>query len=147
MFDAPVISQNDRTMAGLAHLAIIVPFWGMIAPIVIWATQKDKSKFIVFQAIQALVYQVLLILVTMLGMGCYMVSFFSMFSTISSTTSESSTLPAGFFLPFAVMGGIFIVYLVFIIYGIVAAVLTFTGKNFRYVILGGWIEKYMNRGS
>jgi uncharacterized Tic20 family protein len=137
------ITQNDRTMAGLAHLAVIVPFWGLIASIVIWATQKDKSTFVVFHAIQAVVYQVTLIL----GMGCYMISFFSMFTSMSSASSELNTVPAGFFLPFIVMGGIFFVYLVFIIYGVVAAVMIFTGKNFRYVLLGGWIEKYMKRGS
>jgi len=147
MIDQPVISQNDRTMAGLAHLGVIIPFWGMIAAIVIWVTHKDKSNFIVFQAIQALIYQVLLILVTMLGMGCYMISFFGMVLTISSSTSESSAFPAGFFLPFAAMGGIFIIDLAFIIYGIVAAVMNFTGKNFRYILLGGWVEKYLNKGS
>jgi uncharacterized Tic20 family protein len=31
-------SQNDKIMAALAHISAILPFMGVIAPIVIWAT-------------------------------------------------------------------------------------------------------------
>ena len=50
-------SQDERIMAGLAHISAILPMMGMVAPIVIWVTQKDKSKFVSFQALQAVSYQ------------------------------------------------------------------------------------------
>jgi uncharacterized Tic20 family protein len=50
-------NQNDKIMAALAHISALLPLMGVIAPIVIWATQKDKSEYVAFQALQAVVYQ------------------------------------------------------------------------------------------
>jgi hypothetical protein len=69
-------NQEEKVMAALAHIAILLPLMGLVAPIVIWATQKDKSAYVNFQALQAVAYQVSLILVWFLGMGCYICSFF-----------------------------------------------------------------------
>jgi uncharacterized Tic20 family protein len=63
-------------MAALAHIAAIVPFMGVIAPIIIWATQKDKSEYVAFQSLQAVAYQLVMILAWFVGMGCYMLSSF-----------------------------------------------------------------------
>ncbi len=38
-------SQDERIMAALAHASAILPMWGAIAAIVIWATQREKSAF------------------------------------------------------------------------------------------------------
>ena len=72
-------NQNDKIMAALAHISALLPFMGVIAPIIIWATQRDKSEYVAFQALQAVVYQLLMILAWFVGMGCYMLSFFTMF--------------------------------------------------------------------
>jgi len=55
-------SQNDKIMAALAHISALLPLMGIIAPIVIWVTQKDKSEYVAFQALQAVAYQLLMIL-------------------------------------------------------------------------------------
>ena len=39
------ISSDDRIMAALAH------FLGLFGALIIWATQKDKSRFVKFQAL------------------------------------------------------------------------------------------------
>jgi hypothetical protein len=31
-------TQNDKIMAGLAHVSALLPMMGVIAPIIIWAT-------------------------------------------------------------------------------------------------------------
>lgn len=38
-----------------------------------------------------------------------------------------------------------LIMLVLIIYGLVAAIQTFQGKDFRYAIIGRWIERYSQR--
>ncbi len=89
-------SQNDRIMAALAHVSALLPFWGVIAPIVIWVTQKDKSRFVAFQALQALAYQISMILAGFVGMACYMCSFFVMFVPLMmASSSEQSSAPPG----------------------------------------------------
>lgn len=149
---SPEPAQNDRIMAALAHISALLPLMGVIAPIIIWATQKDKSEFVAFQALQAVAYQLLMIFAWFVGMGCYMLSFFSTFLTIpfaesGGSSSVSPFFMLGFFIPFIIFGLIFMGGAIFILYGIVGAVMTFQGKNFRYMILGNWLAGYLQKGN
>ena len=146
-------TQNDKIMAALAHVSALLPLMGVIAPIVIWATQKDKSEFVAFQALQAIAYQLLMIVAWFVGMGCYMLSFFSTFLTIPFAGEGMESGPGslffmlGFFIPFAIFGLIFIGGAIFIIYGVVAAIMTFQGKDFRYALLGKRLERYLQKNN
>lgn len=144
--DSLTPTQDERVMAALSHISTLLPMVGVIAPIVIWITQKDKSKYVAFQALQALAYQLTMILAWFIGMGCYMFSFFGTFFTIPFSDSSQSASPLfalGFIIPFLVFGAIFIGGFFFIIYGIVGAVMAFQGKPFRYIIIGNRIERFM----
>ena len=135
-------------MAALAHAGIILPFTGILAPIVIWVTQKGKSSYVAFQAIQALAYHLLLFIGGILGFACYLASFFLMFGGIFYTSSKENVPPLiGMFglLPFGVMGLLFCGGFLFILYGLVAAVLALSGKEFRYFLLGDFIERRMEQ--
>lgn len=144
-------SPNDKIMAALAHISAILPFMGVIAPIVIWVTQKDKSEYVAFQALQAVAYQLLMFLAWFVGMGCYMLSFLGMFVAIpfaGSDGGEVSPAAAPFFLagalvPFLVLGVSMIGGAIFVIYGLVAAIQTFQGKDFRYIFLGNRLARYL----
>jgi hypothetical protein len=150
--------QDERIMAGLSHVSIFIPLMGFVAPILIWITQKDKSDFVAFQALQALAYQLALIIFWILGMGCYMASFFI---TFAATMGLTFTIPvfeeAGFFfalfsmlvtfVPFIIFGLVAFVGLAFVIYAIVGAVMVFQGRDFRYAILGSWLERYLEQAS
>ena len=149
---APSSDPNERIMAALAQVTVLLPLIGVIAPIVIWVTQREKSKYVAFQALQAVLYQLLIVLWWVLGMGCYMVSIFGMFALTIPLASASSSSQAGLLamipvlFPFGVMGLMILGFLVFIIYGCVAAVLVFQGRNFRYLLIGNWLAKYLQQG-
>jgi len=143
-------TQNDKIMAALAHVSALLPFMGVIAPIVIWATQKDKSEFVAFQALQAIVYQLLMIMAWFVGMGCYILSFFFTFLAIPFAGSGSEVDPTavpffitGVFIPFLVFGTIFVGGAIFIVYGLVGAISTFQGKDFRYIVIGKRLAAYL----
>jgi len=143
-------SQNDKIMAALGHISVLLPLIGLIVPIIIWATQKDKSKYVSFQALQAIAYQLVMIIAYFIAIGCYMLSFFSTFLTISFTnkTSGPSASPlamVGFIIPFLIFGAIFIGGGIFILYGIVGAVFTIQGKGFRYFIIGNRIAGFLEK--
>jgi uncharacterized Tic20 family protein len=143
-------NQNDRIMAALGNISVLLPLIGLMVPIFIWVTQKEKSKYVSFQALQAIVYQLVMIFAYFIGMGCYMVSFFSTFLTIpfageSSGASASPLLMVGFIVPFLVMGAIFIDGAIFILYGIVAATMTLQGKDFRYFIIGNRVASFLEK--
>jgi uncharacterized Tic20 family protein len=147
-------NQDERIMAALSHVTAILPFLGVIAPIVIWVTQKDKSQYVAFQALQALGYQLTMILAWFVGMACYMCSFFGTFLGMIPLTATSPEEPnplavAGFTLtfliPFIVFGAIFVGGILFVIYGLVGAVMVLQGKDFRYLIIGTRLERYLQQ--
>jgi len=140
-------TQEERITAALAHITAIIPTMGIIAPIIIWVTQKEKSKFVNFQALQALVYQLLMLILWFLMFGCYMGS---MFLIIPLTGAFSnSRFPTGIsgevfiFFPFCVFGFFILVELFMIIYAIVATVMVLRGKDFRYAVVADKLEKYL----
>jgi len=140
--------QNDKIMAALAHISAVLPFMGVIAPIIIWATQKDKSEYVAFQALQAVAYQLLMVLAWFIGMGCYMLSFLSIFLTIPfSGTGGETNLPISFIAPFIIFGAIFVGGAILIIYGIIGAINAFQGRNFRYLIIGNRLANYLQKKS
>jgi len=145
-------TQNDKIMAALAHISAMLPMMGVIAPIIIWATQKDKSEYVAFQALQAVVYQLLMIFAWFIGMGCYMLSFFSTFLTIplasgSEGNPSSPLFLVGIIVPFLIFGGMFIGGMIFVIYEVLGAIMTFQGKDFRYAFIGNRLTKYLEQGN
>lgn len=145
------LKSDEKIMAALSHGLIILPFWGIIAAILIWVFQKDKSQYIRFQALQALVFHLVLVLAYVVGFACYMCTFFANFGLIFLLAGQnSSDAPPPFFfatfmLPFAAMGLILLMSLAFIVYGIVGAVMTAQGKDFRYVLIGNRVERFLQQ--
>jgi len=147
-------SPDERILAALAHITILVPFMGVIAPIVIWVTQKDKSRYVGFQALQAVVFQLLLVLAWFIGMGCYMASFFTVFIGMFASSGPSSQTTGGpgqilepllVVIPFIVFGLVIIAGIAFVIYGFIAALQVLRGKAFRYVVIGNQVERFLQQ--
>jgi uncharacterized Tic20 family protein len=154
-------AQDERVMAALAHASVILPIWGTIGAIVIWATQKDKSPFVRFQALQGAAYQLTMILCGFLCFACYMCSFVGMilgtflllpigvFAAEGASEAEGiigvllGMLPT--FFPFCIFGLIILVGLVFVLYGLYGAVRVLQGDDFRYAIIGRRLEQYLSR--
>jgi uncharacterized Tic20 family protein len=150
-------TQDERIMAALAHASILLPFWGLIGAIVIWVTQREKSQFVRFQALQGTLLQVILILSWFTGGACYACSFFGMFPLIplgATATEGTETGAIGgllamliFFIPFLIMGLTMLLGLAFIVYGIYGAVRVLQGRDFHYAVIGRKLEKYLNQES
>jgi uncharacterized Tic20 family protein len=147
---ASLTTQDERVMAGLAHLSALIPMMGMIAPIVIWVTQKENSKYVAFQSLQALAYQITMVIASFIGWACYGISFFGIFFTIPFAATPGSTeqvsplaiVPALF--PFLTFGLIFFSGFILIGYAIYGGVRAFMGKPFRYLLVGNWVDRYLN---
>ena len=148
-FDELTPTQDERVMAALSHISALLPLMGVVAPIIIWVTQKEKSKYIAFQSLQALAFQLSMVLAWFIGMGCYMFSFFGLIlgmplsSPPNSSASSSPLFVVLFAIPFIVMGLISIGGFIFVVYGIIGAVRSFQGKPFRYAFIGRRVERFM----
>ena len=147
----PTVSRDERIMAALSHVSAILYFMGLVVPVFIWLTQREKSRYAAFQALQAIVYQLIMIVVWFLGFGCYMLSIFgTMFgSLVLAEAFNRQPMMDGFpfLFPFGVLGLTFLFWIAYMLYAIIAAVLTLQGRPFRYLLLGQWVENWYNRNS
>ena len=133
------INSDNKLMSLMSHLAIIIPNIGIIAPIVIWVTQKDKSKFVRFNAIQAIFFQLIFFILLMLSIFIGLILMFISIPLMS--TSPGGEPGILFWVSMGIMNFYFPLWAIFSIYAIVAGVKSFKGKIFRYIIIGKIIEK------
>jgi uncharacterized Tic20 family protein len=163
-----ISSPDEKIMAALGHATIIWPVMGIAAPLIIWATQREKSRFVAFQALQAAVYHMTLILAGLVCGVCYFCSYVGMIvGAIAMPFSAALTLPGTGpgedFAPealipillsvlgmvvfyVAIFGLLFLglaVWAAYIGYGLYGAVANLRGKDFRYTILGSRLERYL----
>ncbi len=138
------VDQNEYILAALSHATALIPMMGVIAPIVIWATQKDKSEYVAFQALQAVIYQFLMIIAYFAGMLCYVLSIPVMIF-FGELGSKNIPDEVGFIFPMIVLVMIFGGGGAFILYGLFATVMTWQGKDFRYILIGNWLKKYLKK--
>ncbi|RPJ37755.1 MAG: hypothetical protein EHM21_17795, partial [Chloroflexi bacterium] len=59
-----VLTTENRLLAALAHGAVITQGLGLLAGVIVYVTQREKSRWAAFQALQAAVYQLATLLVT-----------------------------------------------------------------------------------
>lgn len=142
--------QDERVMAAIAHATVIFSAVGLIGPLIIWGTQKEKSPFVAFQALQAAAYQFLLLLGGLLAGALYMCSFLSLPVTalLSLPFDERAALCfpfLGFSCTFGVLFLLMLAWLAYVGYGLFAAVSVLQGNDFRYVFLGPRLERYLER--
>jgi uncharacterized protein len=125
-----LITQDERTMATLAHALQVVGWW--IAPLIIFLVQR-KSRFVSFHALQALLLQIAY-LVLMVG---FMVVWFAAFFGIMIHHGNDNAPPPTFFILMPIiwlgfMGMWITVLVIVIIYAIKAG----RGEWADYPVIG-----------
>lgn len=127
---------------------------GAGCPLVIWGTQREKSPFVGFEALQAAAYHFILVLGGLVASVCYMCSFV----IFPLTEGFAAPLPRAWadvvmcvpVLTLSCAYGttmlvLLLLWLAHLGYGLFGAVLVFQGQRFRYVFLGSWLERYLEQ--
>lgn len=138
-------TQDNRIIASIAHASILIPNISVIFPLIIWLSQKEKSRFVAFQALQSLVYQFILLIGWYATIACSILLIFIMGFTNTGFDTSSPGSELAILLPFLGISFILLISLGFVIYGVIAAVLTLQGQNFRYFLIGDWLLRTMNQ--
>lgn len=146
--DPDVLSQEERLLAALSHISIWFSFLGIVVPIVIWASQKEKSPYIAFQALQAVAFQGIAILLSLAASACFAFPLLGVFliPLVDVNQRFGDILFGVIFVIF--MASISLLPLgqiIFNIYGIVGAITTFQGKEFRYFMIANRLEKSLKK--
>jgi uncharacterized Tic20 family protein len=139
-------TSDERMMGALAH------FFGILGSSIIYMIQKDKSRFVRFQAAQALAFDFITVFFMFVSFFCvfgvmFLGMFGTMFTTLSSTSPSSTDFswlmmfPALF--PFGMVTCIFPFSIALFIARIVAAISVLNGSNFHYPWLGTKIETFL----
>lgn len=143
------------TIAAVTHASILLTlvfsfaggvgaFIGLVIPLMVYLSYRERSRFLAFHALQALVYQgagVLLYLV--------LVIVSALVATVAWIISGLlSVVAIGFLLmPLALLFTIAMVIillgapLAWVAYGLYAAYQVYQGTNFRYWLVGEWVER------
>ena len=50
-------SSDEKILAALAHGSVFLMFLGPVVPVILWVTQRKKSNYVSFHALQAMGYQ------------------------------------------------------------------------------------------
>ena len=133
------ISKDERLMSLLSHISILIPNIGILAPIIIWVTNKDKSRFVRFHSLQAIFFQLIFFVLMMLFI---FVGVILMLAAIPWFDLSSNAEPGAlFFISMVFMFMYFPLWLIFGIYAVVASVKSYRAKVFKYAIIGRIFER------
>ena len=138
-------TTEERIWAVLSHLSALAVGIGIALPIVGWSDQRQKSKYVCFQSLQALGYQSLgytvWALVTAIVTIILAIFLVTTLETAGDETGSSdrrlSVWMTGFFIFMLSMLGIYMV-----LPGI-AVISCALGRDFRYPILGNRLARYL----
>ena len=143
--DTPQPTSDERMMAALAH------FLGLIGSFIIWALQKDKSRFVRFQAAQALAFDLITMLLMFVVFFCFFSMMFigmfaTMFAALNNATQPNNVswlvaFPA--LLPFGLFTFIFPFSIARLVVRLIATISVLNGNPFRYPWLGAKVENFL----
>jgi uncharacterized protein len=128
----PLSPSDERTWAMLAHLSVllnlITGLLGPVAALVIYLIFKDRSRFVAYQSMQSFIFQ----LIWWVGAGAIV-------GIAWAVSFALAPLIVGFFLmPIACL--LSLLPLGALVYGVVAAIQTNQGLDFRYWLIGDWVR-------
>lgn len=133
---------EERFAAAMGHFSVILPIWGLLAPAWLWITHKSHSSWLKFQSAQTTLYQIFVNVIYFgssfgsLLAGIAIAIFFGVTSDGSEWSFVVGLLAAAF-----LMSCTMLILPLFHILGQWAGLQTLLGRDFKYPLLGRWMEK------
>ncbi len=130
----PLSPADERLWAMLAHLSVLLNlvtgFLGVAAALIIYLVYRDRSRYVAYQSLQALIFQAIF----WAGGGVFI-------GLIWGFVGILSALIVGILLiPFALVATLLLALfpLIAVIYGTVGGIQCNSGEDFRYWLIGDW---------
>jgi uncharacterized protein len=147
--DGNEIRSDERLISLFAHLSLFLG--GILLPIIFWATNKDKSKFITFHSLQALWFHVayiVVIIVLAVVMAVFAVIFGVGMGMMSGSPGGGNEMPVLLIIVMiAFYVALFAVIFGAIAYSIYMGVKAYQGNLVKYPIIGKMVYKKVYGGS
>jgi uncharacterized Tic20 family protein len=145
--DAVDETREDHWVAACNHLCVMLPFWGLLAPLLTWFTQKKRSAWLKFQSAQTVLFQVgwsILFLATVIVSSLLPIGLFAilLLATSKSELQAVGLVFAGLGLILMIIGAVLVVIApLYNTLGLVAAWRVLRRGDYRYLFfarLGEW---------
>jgi uncharacterized Tic20 family protein len=129
---APLTAEEERQWAMIAHLGVLVNlisgFLGPIVPLGIYMIYKDRSRYVAYQSLQALIFQ----LIWWIGGGVIATIVWTITGALSTILIGLLCIPVACIfsaMPLVALG-----------YGIYGGIQTSQGQDFKYWLVGDWMR-------
>jgi uncharacterized Tic20 family protein len=147
--------KDDQFMAALCYASFVIPVIGIVVPFVIWLTQRERSPYLRFQAMQAFAFQLLAVLAYILYYAFQIIVPILMLP-MALIQPEHDIL--GTILVSLMLGALFTVAIMqfvffciggplYLFMGFFGAWRVLQGHDFQYPLLGNLVGKFANRKS
>ena len=124
--------SEEGTMAMFAHLGVFLNLFtgllGILPPLIIYMAYKDRSKYVAYQSLQALVFQGIFFI----GVGVLAGITWALSAALSIVLIGICGFPIALFLTLIPVGAL--------IYAVVAAVDSYHHRDFQYWLVGEWLR-------
>jgi hypothetical protein len=145
------------TMSALAHTSILLTvalspaggvgaLVGLVIPLVIYLSYRDRSRFVAFHGMQALVYQgagILIYLIVAVLLALVVTAAWTISGLLSAVAVGFLLMPLAVLITVGMVVVLLIAPVAWMIYGLYAAYQVYQGNDFRYWLLGEWAEREM----
>lgn len=137
-------SPEDRLMAAFAHASVVVFGPGILVGVLIWLTQKEKAAYASWQALQAAIYQLIGMIVTMALWTIWGIFYaLTWIPFLQNPELLEGPPPPIFWIGMISMVVPLITMFFWTIYGLWGALRSFQGRNFLYALIGKFLpERY-----
>ncbi len=151
-----VPTRDDLTMAALAHASILITviigvgsgglgaILGVLVPLAIWYSYREKSAYTANQALQATVYQVagvLALLTLALGGSILVVVGWTVAGALAAVLIGLCLMPFALIVTLLLVVAVLALPVAQLVYGLYAAYETYQGRDFRYRWIADWIDQ------
>jgi hypothetical protein len=128
----PLSPADERTWAMLAHLSVLLNmvtgFFGPLAALLIYLIYRDRSRYVAYQAMQSFVFQ----LIWWVGGGILAAIAWTISGLLSIVVIGLCLMPIALIIS--------LIPLAALVYGVIGALETNQGKDFKYWLIGDWVR-------
>jgi uncharacterized protein len=128
----PLSPADERTWAMLSHLSVLLNlvtgFLGPVAALVIYLIFKDRSRYVAYHSLQSMIFQ----LIAWIGGGIVAGLAWTISGVLATILIGCLLMPIALILS--------VLPLAALVYGVIGAIQTNQGQDFRYWLVGDWVR-------
>jgi uncharacterized Tic20 family protein len=132
----PLTPDEEHTWGMLSHLSVLLNlltgFGGPIAALIIYLVYKDRSRYVAYHALQSMIFQS----IWWYGGGLLIGAMWAVVGALSAIVIGIVLIPIA--IPMTCV--LAVLPLGAVVYGVIGAVQTSQGQDFKYWLVGDWVR-------